>query len=240
MATQILKDQEFWFDGYQLTSMMNALALEYAAELQDNTVFGMDTRSRIGGLKTVAANHQGFVDASDRDALLFNKIGVKDTPMSFAASNGAEGDVAYSFLATQGEYSPGASIGDIFAFSVSAEGSGKLIRGTLMEKNTGISSTGAGTARQLGAISSSQRMYAALHILGVDDPADTLDVTIESDSSNSFSGGETTRITFNQAGAIGAQWIELGGAVTDTWWRVAYTIAGDTPAFDFVVVIGIL
>lgn len=240
MAVQILKNQKVWFGGYQITSMLSALGLEYAAELQDNTVFGMDTRSRLGGLKTVAANHQGYVDASERDALLFNAIGVQNNPMSFAAQDGAEGDVAYSFLANVGEYNPGGQIGDVLPFSVSAEGSGKLVRGTLMENNTGIDASGAGTARQLGAVTSTKKIYAALHVLGVDDPADELDVTIESDSTNSFSGDETSRITFDTASAIGAQWKELPGAVTDTWWRVAYDISGDTPAFDFVVVLGIL
>ena len=79
--------------------------------------------------------------------------------------------------------------------------------------------------------------------LGPSKPAsdgDTLDVTIESDATNSFSGGETTRGTFSQISAITSQWLTpVAGAITDTWWRIRYVIAGSSPSYEFIATIGI-
>lgn len=240
MAIQVLKDQKIWFDGYDLTGIINAIALENGCDTPENTVFGQDTHTVIGGLKTVKASVQGFVDASTRDKALFDNIGVGDVPLSFAAQNATEGNTAFSLLVTSSEYSNEGAVGDMLGFKFNAEASGLLTRGTLMENNSAIAATGAGTARQVGAVTSGQKAYAILHVLAVDDPADTLDVTIESDASNSFSGSETTRITFDTMSAIGSQWKELAGPITDTWWRAAYDITGSTPSFDFVVILAIL
>lgn len=240
MAIQVLKDQKIWFDGYDLTGILNAIALENGCDTPENTVFGQDTHTVIGGLKTVKASVQGFVNASTKDKALFDKIGVGNIPLSFAAQNATEGNPAYSFLTTSSEYTNEGAVGDMFGFKFNAEASSLLTRGTLMENNSAITFTGAGTARQVGAVASGKKIYAILHVLAVNNPVDDLDVTIESNANNSFSGSETTRITFNTMSAIGSQWIELAGPITDTWWRAAYDVAGSTPSFDFIVILAIL
>jgi len=66
----------------------------------------------------------------------------------------------------------------------------------------------------------------------------TLDVTIESDDAEGMASA-TTRLTFTQATATTSEWQELAGAVTDDWWRAAWTIGGGSPSFTAVVVVGI-
>jgi hypothetical protein len=237
MGVQVLKNQKLWFGGYDLTGEMNALGLDYAADLQDATAFGDATRVRLGGLKTVTAHHEGYFDADPYDQALFSNLGVKDVPMTFGAEGATEGNVGYSFLSSLAEYAPGGSIGEMFAFSVSAEASGSLIRGTLMHLGA-KTATGNGTARQLGAVGASQKLYAALHVTAASGTSPTLDVTVESDDASGFPS-PVTRITFAQKTAIGFEWKELAGAVADDWWRIAWAIGGTGPSFNFTVFLGI-
>lgn len=238
MATEVLKNQKVFFGGYDLTGITNAVSLSSEAEAVDATVLGNNTRVNKGGLKTVAASIQGYFDADPYDSALYTNVGASDKPLSIATS-GTEGEAAYMFKCMIGSYNPSASIGDMFGFSLETAGAGNLIRGTLMENNTAITTTADGTGRQLGAITSGQKMYAALHVLGASGSSPTLDVTIESDDNSGFSSA-ATRITFSQATTIGAQYTTLDGPITDDYWRVSWTVGGSTPSFNFVVVLGIM
>lgn len=240
MAIQVLKDCKLWLDGWDLSGDMNALALRYGAELQDDTVFGDDTRSRAGGLKTVAVQHEGYWNggADQVDDALFQSIGVADKPMTFGPETGADGERAFTVLTNLGEYAPGGEIGAMLAFSVSGEATGPLVRATVMH-NAAETASGNGVARQLGAVGATEKLYAALHVVAVSGTTPTLDVTVESDDAVGFLT-PTTRITFAQATAIGSEWATpVAGAITDDWWRVTWTISGAGPSFTFIVTIGI-
>ena len=240
MAIEVLKNQKLWFGGYDFTGRMNALALESGVELQDGTVFGDTARRRLAGLKSVIANHEGYFDAELVDKPLFDAIGIVDQPMTFGPVDGVEGSLAYTFAAIIGQYSPGGQVGELFAFTVSAEGSdgSELIRGTLMH-NAARTVTADGTARQLGAVSASQKLYAALHVITVAGSTPTLDVKVQSDDASGFPS-PTDRITFTQKTAIGAKWATpVAGVIDDDWWRITWTIGGGSPSFTFVVVVGI-
>ena len=101
--------------------------------------------------------------------------------------------------------------------------------------------TDDGTPRTLGSVLAGEALYAALHVTAVTGTNPTLDVVIESSATGSFSGEETTRITFTQADGITSEWSSVAGAVTDTHWRVTWAIGGtDTPTFTFAVIAGIL
>jgi hypothetical protein len=103
--------------------------------------------------------------------------------------------------------------------------------------------SGNGTARQIGAVASGKALYAALHVISSSgDGSQTLDVEIESDSADDFTGSETSRITFSQvATSVQSQWGSVDGAITDDWWRAKWTVGGTgSPEFDFVIALGIL
>jgi len=238
MSTIVLSDQKIWMDGYDLTGDMNALGLDYSAEMQDDTTFGDDTKSMKGGLKMVTASAEGFVNTST-DKPLFDAVGVADKPFSFAAQS-AEGSTAFTFKSVFSEYAPGGEVGTMYSFSSSAAASGSLVRGTLMTNST-ETATDDGTQRTLGAVLAGEALYVALHVTAVTGTNPTLDVVIESSATGSFSGEETTRITFTQADDITSEWMSVAGAITDTFWRVTWAIGGtDTPTFTFAVIAGIL
>lgn len=238
MGTIVLQDQKIWMHSWDLTGDMNALGLDYSAEMQDDTCFGDDTKSNKGGLKSVTASVEGFVN-TNTDQPLFDAVGVADKPLSFAAAS-AEGSTAFTFKSLFSEFVPGGAVGEMFSFSASAAASGSLVQGVLMVNGT-KASTDDGTQRTLGAITATQAMYSSLHVTLVSGNSPTLDVVIESSATGSFSGEETIRITFTQATDLTSEWKTVAGAITDTYWRVTWAIGGtSTPTFSFAVITGIL
>lgn len=241
MATLVLTDCKLYLAGYDLSGAVNQLGLTHEAEIKDQTTFASaGFREKVAGLKTVTMEHNGLWDAGTGtvDDALFTAIGAAEQPVSVAPLTGADGELAYIFRSLVASYAPGASIGEILAFTVRGEGQGDLVRGTIMATGT-KTVTGTGTARNLGQVASGKKLYAALHVLAASGTGRTLDVTVESDDASGFLT-PATRITFAQATATGGQWATpVAGPITDTWWRVAWTIGGTTPSFTFAVVVGI-
>ena len=243
MALYVLTNCKFWLGDHDLSGHLNQMALEYAAELQDDTVFGDDTRSRIGGLKTIQANLEGFYDTAaapaDIDSHIFPKVGTQGIVTTVGPTDGADASPAYFFQANEGEYNHEAVLGEILSFSARAEASeGPLVSGTVMHNAT-RTTTGNGTARQLGLVAAGESVYASLHVITASS-GDTLDVIVQSDD-NSGMTSATNRLTFTQATGITSEWKSLAGAIAnDDWWRVNYTIGGAGPGFEFICAIGIV
>lgn len=239
MATLVLTNGKLYAGAYDFSGDLNSIALDYAAEMLDRTVFGDTTRRSKGGLKTVELSAGGLWDTentNDPDPIIFTNIGVADTPVT-AAAEGAEGDIGYSFKAALAQYAPAAAVGELLAFEVTASATGLLVRGTVMHTNTRTSSAN-GTGRQLGAVSATQKVYAALHVVEASGTSPTLTANIQSDDNSGFTSAEN-RITFTQATGITSEWKELAGAITDDWWRITWLIGGTNPSFRFIVLVAI-
>ena len=241
MGELVLTDCKLWLDAYDLSGQMNALALEYSADVHDSTTFASaGFHEKTGSLKTWSAAHAGFFEAGvlEIDDVLFSKMGLVNQLMTVGPTTGAEGEDSYFGLSTESEYSPGAQVGDLFTFDVSAVSNGDLIRGTIMYNAT-IGASGNGTARQLGAVGATEKLHMGMHVIAASGGSPTLDVTVESDD-NSGMTSSTMRGTFAQAIAIGSEWLDpVDGAITDDWWRIDFVIGGAGPSFTFVVSIGI-
>jgi hypothetical protein len=254
MPATILKDQAIWFDAYNLTTRLNSIELDYGVETEDNTTFGDDTRSNLGGLKTVTAQIEGFYDANPYDAALFNDLGIANKVISFGTS-ATLGSVAFTFKSLLGDYSPiKGKVGDILGFSAGAKATkGSLIRGVFMENAVAVTgSSGAsvasfpllfstvsgttvsGTPRQLGAVGSTQKLYAALHVTRIT-PGTSLSINLKSDDNSGFTSPVSVG-GFPLMNAIGSYWLEIPGPFTDTWWRGDCLINGEA---DYVLILGI-
>jgi hypothetical protein len=244
MAAKVWTDVRLFWDAYNLSGDINALALNYGVELEDATVLLDASRRRRAGLKTIAFQHEGFVNlgADQIDDVLFNDIAVANVPMTICPHNSAaEGEIAFFFQGLAGQYQPGAPVGEMHRFSVSggADDGRDLIRGTVMHNATRTAS-GNGTARQLGSVSATQKLYAALHVFdSVAGTTPTLDVKVQSDDASGFAS-PIDRITFAQKTAKGSQYATpVDGPITDNWFRITYAIGGTSPSFTFVVVLGV-
>ncbi len=241
MPVQILQNCKLYLAQFDLSGDVNQVALDHDVEIKEITPFGSAAKKKIAGLENTAVKAKGFINVGlgAVEETLWNKFAVADQPLTICPLTGADGEVAFSLQSLLAQYSPGAAVGDVFGFDVTAEGSGPLVRGTLMA--TGAKTvTGTGTARQLGAVAAGQKLYAALHVLSKAGTSPTLDMKIQSDDAQAFTT-PIDRITFAQATDIGAQWATpVNGPITDTWWRASWAIGGTGgPSFTVALVVGI-
>lgn len=233
MSDFALLDCTTWVNGYDFTGDTNKLTLDISAAELDATVFsGGGWKKSVGGLKSVVSSLEGLWD-SGPDAEGFTDLGTAGRVVT-VSPDGAEGSAAYLFQAAKLKYSAFGKVGDLTPFSLDMSGSNTagVVRGQIAKKPGAVSTTGAvGSVVNLGAVSSSQFVYATLHVFGI--PGTTITVKVESASDAAF----TTPHDVQSYGAItasGGSWlIRKPGAITDTFFRFnvtaitgTFTVAG--------------
>lgn len=241
MAIQQFAGYKIYIDGYDRSGDFNKVNLDYSADELDSTSIADTSKEFIAGLKNVKFDGEIFTShgVGEAETTSSANFTVADKVISLFPAN-AGGTPGYAFRSVQLSQSPQMVIGDIARFTISANSSGStLIRVTDMEGLATKTSTGTGTARQLGAVTATQTLYSFLHVTAASGTSPTLDVTIESDNAQAFSSA-ATQITHTQFNAVGAEYKTKAGAITDDWYRVKWTIGGAGPSFTFNVGLGIL
>lgn len=236
-------NSRLYWDEYALTSSLKEGSFAISTEALDKTAWGDTTRVQRAGLHSVsisASGHQSH-GTGEIDDLLNSQLGVQDSIISMGANVSAEGDIMYVAQGVMTSYVPlQGAVGDLSSFAIEAVSSDSWFRGKLLAERAARTSSSATTGLQLGTIAASQNMHAALHVFSVSGTSPTLDVLVESDDNSGFTSA-TTRMTFTQATAAGAEFIgpTVGPAGSDDYWRVSWTIGGtDTPTFNFAVIFG--
>jgi len=238
MAKQLLNNCGIYLSGYELSGFSNTVGLILNKDLFDATTFGDGFRSRVPGLPDATFSAAGCWSPQEVDAVLQDKIGDIDELVSLAADN-VVGGVVYFFRGVEGQYQVEAPINNVARWTMSGTVSkSPVIRGKILHRATAAAATGNGTAQQLGAVLSTQSIYAALHVFSVAGTTPSLTVKVQSDNASNFPSA-TDRLTFTAATGLTSEWKEAAGAITDDYWRVNYTISGTSPEFGFVVTFGI-
>jgi hypothetical protein len=242
MSVQVQNGRLF-FGKYDWSGDLNGIDLQIGAELQDRTSMIDTARKRVAGLRTVAVQLEGMWSggAGAVDDAAFSELGVADEPCTVIPTiAAAEGDLAYFFKAIEGSYKPGAKVGELFKFSVSADGTDDTVRGQVMldGRSTAKTSTGTGPIVNLGALAAGQKLWAAAHVLAVAGTTPSFTLKLQSAALVGF-GSPTDRITFSSVNGASSMIANVAGAVTDAYWRFAWTISGTTPSFTVVGVAGI-
>ena len=242
MAKQVLKNLGLYYGSLALASQINQVALEATAPEVDVATFDSNGWSdTVAGLLKASLRFDGFWDAAEPDASAFDQISKADWPATVVKPAGtvpAVGDVAYFLLASEFSYTLGGTVGAASRLSLALTGAGALLRGRVADYQAPATATGNGTGYQLGAVTASQRLYYAVHVVGASGTLPTLDLVIESDDADTF-GSATTRVTVAQFTDEGTAYGSVAGAITDTWWRVRRTIGGTSPEFTYLVALAI-
>ena len=202
----------------------------------------------IAGIKRWQVDVNGFVDfdAANVDAKLgvSGALGGSIIPVTVCptANGGADGEIAFTGrgLETQYQILSGAP-GEIAPFSLTAMGlSQPLVRGTVLSASgTARTVSGSGTGRLLGAVAAGQSMFLALHVVAISG-APTFSVVLESDDNSGFTSPTTQLTSASYSAATGSEWQSVAGAITDTYWRVKWTVTGGTsPSVSMLAVAGI-
>jgi hypothetical protein len=244
MATYVQTNIGLYWGSYSLASTFNAVGLNMSNNLQDDTTFGDTFTSNASGLSSVSLEGEGYWDSTNDGILQTSTaISAAEALVTVTPVDQAVGSPALFTQLKTSEYNPIATgtVGEMMAFRVTGEGQGeKVIHGEIMvAPGTTRTSTDTSAANNLGAVSATQSVYSALHVITVAGSSPTLDVVVKSDSASGFSS-PTTQLTHTQATAITSELKSKAGAITDSWWRVYFTIGGGSPQFDFICSIGII
>ncbi|MEW2424836.1 hypothetical protein AB0911_30350 [Streptomyces nigra] len=244
MGKTILTNVRCFAVAVDLTGNSNKIELSTEVEDKDATNYASEGWKEVmGGLASAEISGEGQWEAGDPskvDDASWSQLGGVG-PWSISANNAAAvGGLAYFTSAMRSAYQLGADVGEIAPWTSTAKSSWPLVRGQFAHPpGTARTATGTGTALQIGAVPAGKRLYAALHVLSAAGSTPSLTARVESAPDNTFAA-PTTRLTFAAATAAGGQALRTDGtAITDTWWRVAWTIAGTTPSFMFAASLGV-
>lgn len=245
MSKTVLVNVRTFAVGVDLTGVSNKIELSSEVEEKDATNYGSQGwKEVVGGLGSAELSGEGQWEALDPtkvDDASWSQLGGVG-PWSVSTNNAANvGDLCYFLAGLRSNYKLFGQVGDVAPWSGMAKSSWPLVRGQFAHPpGTARTATGTGTALNLGAVTAGKRMHAALHVLSVAGTATpTITGRVESAPDNTFAS-PTTRLTFAAATAVGGQILRTDGtAITDAWWRVAWTISGTTPSFLFVSSLGI-
>lgn len=242
--------------GLDLTGQSNKVGLAGGYDEADVTGFGdvaadgwiwKTVQKGIGSGKLDVAGFHAAGDPSQVDNGLWATQGSvmpwTVLPRMQGASSAAAptpGDLAWFLRAMQSTYALGDQVGNVAPYTAAASSSSPLVRGRLLHQpGMARTATGTGTAVQLGAVPEGKAFYAGMHLLSTADAAAALTVTVESDDDAGFAT-PTTRATFQAAQTVSGQSVMAAGPITDTYWRVTWTVSGGAaPSFMFVVSAGI-
>ena len=243
MAVYFNKDIRWYVGAMSVACHAKSATLSNECAALDTTALCDDGWSEfIGGLKSGSFDLSLMADMADDglDELLWSYLGTADIPQSFSIGS-ADGSPGYTFKSLSTAYVPQTgTVGELAMASLSGSSSGPIARGQLIHPDTTArTSSGTGTAWEVGALTSGQTLYAGLHVISASGTSPTLAVKVQSDTVGFPSA--TDRITFSTATDVANRYqlSSVAGAVTDTYWRVSYTIGGTTPSFQFAVIVGI-
>ena len=243
MAKFVLSNVRLFAGGADLTTVNNQIQLQAEAESKDTTAFaptGDVWHEELSGIKSASLTASGQWEAGDAskvDDEAFGDFGSVGA-VSVCPATAADASLAWLTQYNRRQYQLLGGVGDVAPWSWQANGSWPLVRGQVLATPAAKTSSSTGTAVQLGAVTSAQHLYVALHIFSVSGTTPSLTVAIQSDNASNFPSAATVT-TLTAANAIGSQITRVAGAITDDWFRVSYTITGTTPSFLFAVTAGI-
>jgi hypothetical protein len=227
-----------------LTGVTNKLEVKAEREAKESTAFaasGDVWKEVLAGIASTQISGEGQWEAGDSgkvdDESMTDLASV--IPVTVGPVGAADGDLAYLTGALRTSFQVGGAVGDVAPWSGDLVGNWPLVRGKIAHPpGTARSSTGTGTAYQLGAVSSTQQLYAALHVLSLSGTSPSITVKVQSDNASNFPSA-ADQLTFTAATARSGQLLRVAGPITDDWFRVSYTISGTGPSILFAVSFGV-
>lgn len=243
MSKNIFTDVRIFAGGADLTGASNKCELKAEVEDKDVTTFeSAGWGEHLGGLKTGSFDGEGFWEAGDDgrvDDSTWAGLGAT-VPLTVGPTAATVGSLAYVMKTLRTNYTILGQVGDVAPWKAEGTSNWPISRGQFAHPpGTARTSDGSGTAVELVAVPAGSRLYAALHVLSGTGTDPTLTVTVESYEDNTFAD-PTTQLTFTEANGISSEILRTNGdAITDTFYRVSWTIGGTAPSFTFVAALGI-
>ncbi len=222
----VLQDCRVYADEIDLSGQANEVGSSGSSRMNDKTSFdsGGWEESEPGLRKGVITVQTYLSEALNGTAL---EEGTLDVVVTLTDDN-AEFSNAYGLKSHVTERGNDWPVGELVAQPLSFDGSGVFFAGSLLLPKAAQTSAGSGNGSQLGAVSADQSVYANLHVFDV--TGGNVIARIESDDNSGFSSA-ATRHTFSTFTGVGAETAQVAGAITDDYWRIAWTQTASSATF---------
>lgn len=234
MAVSAITAVQIAVGSFDATGNANQLDYGVTSTPFDITTFrNVPFKAYANGLKTLNVGFSGFNDYAAAAWDEYVRSAFNTQQVLTLAYNGAT--VGTGAVVSQGILTDAqnfkASVGQAPGVDMKVSGVGLALGDgqVTQASSANITATGNTTAVQVGALTSTQTVVAAVHVLGY---SGTGTVTLQLQSSSTSGGAYTARGTAGTAlSAVGGQWISATGlTVTDTWWRLAVTASASPVA----------
>ena len=249
MAVQVLTDVRGYFGGLDATNQNTQVTLDgMVVDLDATTMGSGGWTATAGGLKSGKLAYSSWgADgevpglASINNEFWADLVGGTSVPFTLVPTSGAVGVTCSLGKLLDTEVKRFDKVGALDPTELSGVTDGPMVTGLILHpQGTVRTVTGVGTGVQFPAVATGHSMVIALHALSITGTTPTLSVIVQSAAANTFVG-PTTRATFSGiTTTVGGQLLIVPGPITDTWWRVSYSIAGTTPSYLFACSAGIL
>jgi len=225
-------------NGYDLSRFFRSASIDGEVELLDTTTFQASAKTYIIGMPDSKASLEGLF-SSNADALAPNEVDDilqpilgTDSELFVLIAQGdiaAVGDACQLFSGRETKYSVTSPFNGVTSCMAEIQADNGIRAALALAGLAARTATGAGASVD-NAVATAAGFHASLHVTEAS-AADTLDVIIE----DSADGSTWATIgTFPQVSAIGAERLEIAGAVR-RYVRASWTIAGTSPSFTFAV-----
>lgn len=132
MSTIVYKNARAFINDADIAAQLTELAVEYSAEILDETTYGDDTRVHKGGLKMGKISGKGWFDDAyaalglqNVESLTFGLVGTDDIVISVFPDSITEGSQSgYAMKGVLSEFKIGDPVGTVLSLSFSAESRG--------------------------------------------------------------------------------------------------------------------
>lgn len=238
----------FFKDELDFSGVTNAVVITLEPDLADGTVFSDTDATFLEGKAKFGLDFQGlFSTASPNyDAEMFADLTALNRQLGIYTGEAVDGTHGWEGAANPASAPVESNLETAIALHMQWNGTGALLRTTVLEKDTAIANTVTGSARNAGAIGATKEGVAIARMLSAPGGAGSNDciITIESDNAEGFPSA-STRATFTTLDQTSSptdtpEVKTIAGAVTDDWWRSVVTISGaGSRTFDLLIVFGI-
>ena len=243
MAILSFTGATIWAGLSDLSNDVNEVSVDAtAASLVSTTFTSAGWESHVAGLRSAKVDVKGLFDAGAAglpDDFFFANLGVGAIPVTVAPLGAAVGNVAYFGTFLSPVHKVGGKVGDLLTFDTPAVLDAPLVSGQVASV-VAKTATGVTAGVNLGAPTSTQRVWCNLHVLTVSGTVSpTLTAVLQGGTSVSFPAPVTVA-TSSAVTAASAQQIQGAvGVTTSTWYRLSLTVSGTSPSFLLYAAIGV-
>lgn len=224
MTVSAIVDAYVYGAGHDFTTDTNNATIAAEVATLDGTTFGDSGWTKaLGGLKSASLDVSGFwqAGADQVDPEAWSNLGTSGQVFTIGPTE-TEGEPAFVLPSMEANYTLLGPVGELIPFSIQAPKSTgyPVVRGKLAKAKGSVSATGVlGSVVQLDAASSTQYVYAALHVFSA---GTTITVKLQSDSASNFPSSADV-VTIGPITTAGGTLVRVAGPATDTFYRLNVT-----------------